>query len=114
MTEPIDFNQIASMLPDMQEISGKMENLQAKLSKELVTAESGGGMVKVTATADMRIKKIDIEKSLITMDDPEMLADLIAAAVNLTIDRCREKSEEVTMAQLGPLGSMLQNSPFKM
>lgn len=112
MTDQFDFNQLSGMMPSMGELQEKMERMQLRLAKEPVTAEAGGGMVTITATANMRITKIDYDNALVSMDDVEMLADLTAAAVNLVIDRCRERTQQITMEELGPLGSMLQNSPL--
>lgn len=114
MSDPIDFSQMAGLMPGLNDLPQKMENLKKRLGTELVRAESGGGMVTVHATANMRITKIDFDKNLMAMDDPEMIADLTAAAVNLVLDRCKERTQELTMQELGPLGSMLQNSPLSL
>ena len=109
---PFDFNNL-----NMEEMLGgdfaeNFKNLDSRLAKEKITVETGGGLVKVTATANLRIKSVVLDDALIKMDDKEMTEDLITAAVNLAIEKSKEKAQEVTMEMLGPLGMMLQNSPL--
>ncbi len=112
MNDSFDLNSLAGMMPSMGDLQEKMQRMQQRLATEKVTASSGGGMVTVTATANMRVSTIDYDPALTDLEDIEMLADLTAAAVNLVLERCRERAQEITMEELGPLGSMLQNSPL--
>ena len=75
----MDFAKLAEQAQQMQ---AELARLQAEAESELVTASAGGGMVKVTATAAGEIKQIEIDPKAIDPSDPELLADLVAAAVN--------------------------------
>jgi DNA-binding YbaB/EbfC family protein len=66
-------------LGEMQE---QLKRVQEEVEREVVTASAGGGMVKVTATAGGEITSIEIDPKAIDPDDPELLADLVTAAVN--------------------------------
>ena len=66
-----------ALMKQAQEMQAQVQKLQEEAGNELVTATAGGGMVKVTATAAGEIKQIEIDPS-----DPELLADLVTAAVN--------------------------------
>jgi len=75
----MDFGELAAQAQKMQE---ELARLQAEAESELVSASAGGGMVKVTATAGGEITRIEIDPKAIDPDDPELLADLVTAAVN--------------------------------
>lgn len=86
------------MFGKMQEMQEKMqENLKkAKESLDLIKVETqtGGGMVKVTANANKKILKIQISEDLMAANDPEMMEDLICAAVNRAIEEAELKGKE--------------------
>ena len=65
-----------------QSVQEQMAKAQAQLDTLEVEGASGGGLVKVRASARGRIIGITIDPSLITPDSKEMLEDLIAAAFN--------------------------------
>jgi DNA-binding YbaB/EbfC family protein len=75
----MDFDKLAAQAMKMQE---ELQRVQEEAAKEQVTASAGGGTVKVTATAGGEIVKIEIDPKAIDPDDPELLADVVTAAVN--------------------------------
>jgi nucleoid-associated protein EbfC len=77
--EGMDMSKLLQQVGQMQQ---QMQQAQADLAKETVEASAGGGMVTVTADGTGQIKAITIDPKAIDPDDPEMLADLVLAAVN--------------------------------
>jgi DNA-binding YbaB/EbfC family protein len=75
----MDFNKLAEQAMQMQQ---ELAKLQQEAENETVTATAGGGMVKVTATGGGEITKIEIDPKAIDPEDPEMLSDMVTAAVN--------------------------------
>ena len=73
---------IGNMMKQAQELQKKMSEAQEKLNSIEVEGVSGGGMVKVTATAKGEIKRIFLDESLLKPEDKEMTEDLIVAAIN--------------------------------
>lgn len=75
----MDFGQILQQAKAMGE-QAKVQ--QEELKKKRFEGTSGGGMVKAAVNGTGALVKLDIEKSVINPDDPEMLGDLIIVAVN--------------------------------
>ena len=96
------------MMKQLQKMQEKMAQVQAELEKKTVSAEAGGGMVRVLANGKQQIAKIQIEKEVINPEDAEMLEDLILAAVNKALDESQKMAqEEMSKATSG----MLPNIP---
>ncbi len=86
------------MMEQMQQMQAQMQQAQEDLKNETVEATAGGGMVKVTATGAGEIKEIVIDPKAIDPDDPELLADMVTAAVNEAL----RSSQSLVEAKLGP------------
>jgi DNA-binding YbaB/EbfC family protein len=91
----MDFNKMMQQVQEMQE---QMQRAQEELKNETVQATAGGGMVTVTATGGGEIKEITIDPKAIDPDDPEMLADMVVAAVNEAL----RASQSLMESKLGP------------
>ena len=77
-----DMNKLMQQVGQMQE---QMQKAQDELAKETVEATAGGGMITVVANGAGEIKQIKIDPKAIDPNDPEMLEDMILAAVNEAI-----------------------------
>ena len=73
---------LGNMMKQAQELQKKMSEAQEKLSSIEVEGVSGGGVVKVIATAKGEIKRINLDESLLKPEDKEITEDLIVAAIN--------------------------------
>jgi nucleoid-associated protein EbfC len=86
----MDMNKLMEQMGQMQE---EMQKAQDELEHETVESSAGGGMVSVTATGAGEITQIKIDPKAIDPDDPEMLADMVLAAVNEAIRSARSLQE---------------------
>jgi DNA-binding YbaB/EbfC family protein len=86
----MDMDKLMQQMGQMQE---QMQKAQDELEHETVTASAGGGMVSVTANGTGEIKQIQIDPKAIDPDDPELLADMVLAAVNEAIRSARSLQE---------------------
>jgi len=79
MPQPPNMNK---MLQQVQKMQQDMVAAQEQLKHETVEASAGGGMVKVVVSGDVEVKSITISADAIDPDDPELLQDMVLAAVN--------------------------------
>ncbi|MBW7919738.1 MAG: YbaB/EbfC family nucleoid-associated protein [Anaerolineales bacterium] len=91
------------MMAQIQKLQKQMEEAQAQLAVEIVTASAGGGAIKVTMTGDQKCKSVEISPDLLKDADAEMLQDLVLSAVNMALDQSRELAAE----KMGPLAGGL-------
>ncbi len=70
------------MLREAQRMQAELAKAQAEAAKEIVEASAGGGMVTVKANGAGEIVEIAIDPRAVDPDDPELLADMVLAAVN--------------------------------
>ena len=96
------------MLTQVQQMQDQMAKAQAELEQETVEASAGGGMVTVKATGDLQITEIKISPEAIDPDDPELLADMVLAAVNEALRSAQSLAQSKLggMAGLGDLGGL--------
>lgn len=88
-------------------VQKQMEEAQAKLDTLEVEGQSGGGLVKVRATAKGRIVSVNIDESLIVPEDKQMLEDLVTAAFN----DAREKADAASNEEMGKMTAGLNLPP---
>ncbi len=70
------------MLQQVQKMQQDMLAAQEQLKQEEVEASAGGGMVTVKVSGDLVVKSITIDPEAIDPEDPELLQDMVVAAVN--------------------------------
>ena len=93
------------MLKQVQRMQQDMAAAQEALKEETVEASSGGGMVSAVVTGDLVVKEIRIDPQAIDPDDPEMLSDLVLAAVNEAL----RSAQELAAGRLGDVTGGLGN-----
>jgi nucleoid-associated protein EbfC len=106
------------MMPNLDEIMKMAQDAQAKLMKAQedldkteVEGVSGGGMVKIRASARGRIIGVEIDESLLAPSEKQMIEDLIAAAIN----DARGKADQAAQQAMQQATGGLQLPPgFKM
>lgn len=86
---------------DMMKMMGKVKEMQAKMKEaqerlEFIeeTGEAGAGMVKATVNGKKQVISIDIDESLMTREDREMVQDLTVAAINNAMEKAEVRAKE--------------------
>ena len=95
------------LMQQAQQMQTQMQQAQEEAANEIVEASAGGGMVTVKATGGGEIVGITIDPRAIDPDDPEMLADLVLAAVNEALRSASALMESKMQGMLpGGLGGL--------
>ena len=82
------------MMGKVKEMQAKMKEAQEKLEFIEETGEAGAGMVKAVVNGKKSVISIDIDESLLSKDDKEMLQDLTVAAINNAMDKADASAKE--------------------
>ena len=99
MPQGPNLNQI---LKQAQQMQAEMAKAQEQLKDELVEASAGGGMVKVTMTGDLQLREIKIAPEAIDPEDPELLQDMVTAAVNEAL----RSAQELAASKMGGIAGL--------
>ncbi len=103
MRQPPNMQQ---MMKQVQKMQADMAAAQEQLKHEEVEASAGGGMVKVKVSGDLVVKSVVIAAEAIDPDDPELLADLVLAAVNEALKSAQRLVESKVGPLMGGLGGL--------
>jgi DNA-binding YbaB/EbfC family protein len=100
----MDMNKLFEQVGAMQQ---QMQQAQAELAEQTVEASAGGGAVTVTANGNGELQSVRIDPKAIDPEDPELLADMILAAVN-EVQRSAQALAESKLGGLagGALGNL--------
>ena len=85
---------MGKMMKAAQEMQTKMGELQEELKTITVTGEAGTGLVKATSTAKGELVGLDIDPSIFSAEDKEVVEDLILAAIKEAQQKAAQRSEE--------------------
>lgn len=97
---PQDLRKLMQQAQQMQE---QMASAQEELAAQTFEGTAGGGVVKATVTGSGQVVSVDIDPTVIDPDDPEMLGDLVVAAVNQAL----ASANEATQSQMGGIAGGL-------
>ena len=102
---------IEDIMAMAQNVQNEVTKAQASLDTIEVEGVSGGGLVKVRASAKGRIIGLAIDDSLLNPSEKGMLEDLLAAAFN----DARAKADAAAQAEMSKMSSGLPLPPgFKL
>lgn len=89
------FGDLMEMMGKLKETQQKIQDTKKRLDTVLIDEQSNDGLLKVTVTANRKLKAIAIDESLLT--DKEQLEDYLLLVLNKAI----EKATNVNEAELG-------------
>tara|TARA_B100001123_G_C15194261_1_gene980692 strand:- start:626 stop:946 length:321 start_codon:yes stop_codon:yes gene_type:complete len=98
---------IQKMMKQAQAMQEKLQQQQAEMQAKEYEGASGGGMAKVTINGKGQMLKLQLDASLIDVDEKEMLEDLIVAAFN----DAKNKADEAMGDAMSDIAGGLQLPP---
>lgn len=75
----MDINEI---MKKAQEMQAQMEKLGSEIAAKTYTGSASNGLVKITLTGENSAVKAELDPSVISVEDKDMLEDLIVIAIN--------------------------------
>lgn len=85
------FGDIMGMMGKLKETQQKVEATKKRLDTVLIDEQTNDGLLKVTLTANRKIKAIEIDDAL--LDDKEQLEDYLVMVMNKAIERATNVNE---------------------
>ena len=90
----------------MMDALQQAQAMQEEAAAETVEASAGGGMVSVKLNGALEVLEVRIDPKAIDPDDPELLGDMVRAAVNEGIRSAQALMEKKMGGLMGGLGGL--------
>ena len=87
-------SKIANMMRQAQKMQEKIGEIQKELATKTCEATAGGGIVTATVNGAQEVVSVKIDPSVIDPKDPDMLQDLVVAAVNEALRRSKQMASD--------------------
>ena len=81
---------LASLMRNAGEITGKMEELSRALMEKTVVGSAGGELVLVQVNGLSQVVRVTIDPLLMDKGDKEMLETLLPAAINQALSKAKQ------------------------
>lgn len=89
------FGDMMGMMNKLKEAQEKVEATKKRLDTVLIDEQSADGLLKVTITANRKVKNISVDEKL--LEDKEQLEDYLV----LTMNKAIEKATQINEAEIG-------------
>lgn len=86
----------SELMKQAQEMQKKMQWAQQKLADMEVTGEAGGGLVKIVLNCQYKMRRMQIDPSLLD-EGPDIVAEVIMAAYKNAADEVEKLMKEEMM-----------------
>ena len=103
MNRPPNMQELMKQAQQMQE---QLMAAQAELAEMTFEGSAGGGVVRAVVKGANELVSVEIAPDVIDPSDPEMLGDLVVAAVNGAMRAATEAAESQMGGLAGGLGGL--------
>lgn len=85
---------IMQMMKKAQELQSNMSSMREEIKSLTFETTSGGGLVKMIMSGNYDIINIEIDDSIVTLDEKALMTDLITACYNDLRRKIQEETEK--------------------
>lgn len=104
MNRQPDMRQLMQQAQKMQE---ELMAAQNELAEQTFEGSAGGGVVTATVKGSNEVIAVEISPEVIDPEDPELLGDLVVAAINAAMGEAAKAAEQSMGGLAGGLGGLL-------
>ncbi len=83
----------SNIMLQARRMQSQIKNLQEQLTELDFEGVAGGGLVRVVVDGRQKVKQVRIDTNAFNPEDPDEMADLVMAAVNMAITASQENSQ---------------------
>lgn len=94
------------LMAQAQKMQEELQRAQQELSDKTYEGTSGGGVVKATVRGNGALVAVDIDPEVLDPEDPELVGDLVVAAVNQALAAVAEDAGDAFGGLTGDLGGL--------
>lgn len=98
---------IMELMNQAKKMQEEMQKTKDNLKNQIVSADSGAGMVKVSMNGQYKVQSIDIAEELLANNDKKMLEDLLVGAIN----KATEQVNDLMSNEMNKYSQMMPNIP---
>lgn len=91
---------LRNLMQQAQQMQAAMQQKQAEIAEKTYQGSAGGGVVTATVKGSGELVEVVFDASVLDPEDPELVGDLVVAAVNAAMSSANEDMSEA----LGGLG----------
>ena len=92
---------LRKLMQQAQQMQARVQKAQEELAAQTFRATAGGGVVAATVDGAGSVVAVEFDPSVLDPDDPEIVGDLVVAAVNAAFAEARRAAEELMGSGLG-------------
>ena len=85
---------MGDLFKQAQGMQKRMQKIQEDLKEMVVEGDAGGGMVRAHVNGRREVLSVKIDPEVLDPDDPEMLEDMIVAAVNQGLKKAADMAQK--------------------
>jgi DNA-binding YbaB/EbfC family protein len=95
---------LAKIMGQVPRLKEEAERIHQRLEQTVVEGDAGAGMVKVRINGQMIVLGCTLSPEALTLNDREMLEDLIKAATNQALEKAQQAQREEMAKLMGGMG----------